>query len=110
MTGIAHGSRKEIFESWNSPDFAGKYRIIRAEIPGIRRVSLMSADGSPGVKSIPAAGVMDPDFVAPAEACHASRALFAALEAMEGDLHPHIHLENPVLFPQAMAMNRAATH
>ncbi len=47
-------------------------------------------------------------FVPPAEACNTYRALFAALEAMETDLHRHIHLENSVLFPQAMEMSRKA--
>lgn len=49
-------------------------------------------------------------FNPPADACNTYRALFAALEAMESDLHRHIHLENSVLFPQAMEMSRAAAH
>lgn len=43
-------------------------------------------------------------FTPPADACNTYRALFAGLAALEEDLHRHIHLENSVLFPQAMAM------
>ncbi|HEX5790762.1 MAG TPA: iron-sulfur cluster repair di-iron protein [Luteolibacter sp.] len=42
-------------------------------------------------------------FVPPPEACNTYRALFAGLADLESDLHRHIHLENAVLFPQAMA-------
>jgi regulator of cell morphogenesis and NO signaling len=32
------------------------------------------------------------------------QALFQALEGLEIDLHQHIHLENNLLFPKAVAM------
>lgn len=44
------------------------------------------------------------DFTPPSEACNTYRALFAGLAELEEDLHRHIHLENAVLFPQAVAM------
>ncbi len=42
-------------------------------------------------------------FSPPADACNTYRALFAGLADLEVDLHTHIHLENSVLFPQALA-------
>lgn len=39
----------------------------------------------------------------PEHACTTYRALYAGLEALEKDLHTHIHLENNILFPRAMA-------
>jgi len=44
------------------------------------------------------------NFTPPADACTSFRALYAALENFEKDLHQHIHLENNVLFPRAVAM------
>jgi regulator of cell morphogenesis and NO signaling len=44
----------------------------------------------------------------PADACNTWRALFAGLEELETDLHRHIHLENHVLFPAALALNPVA--
>ncbi len=41
------------------------------------------------------------DFTPPPEACGSWRALWGGLEALEADLHQHIHLENNVLFPRA---------
>lgn len=43
-------------------------------------------------------------FEPPADACNTYRALFAGLSDMEEDLHKHIHLENAVLFPAALAL------
>jgi regulator of cell morphogenesis and NO signaling len=44
------------------------------------------------------------NYTAPADACTTYRLSFAALEALEKDLHQHIHLENNVLFPKAIRL------
>ena len=44
------------------------------------------------------------DFTPPEDACTTYRVLFSLLEAFEGDLHEHIHLENNVLFPKAIEL------
>ena len=43
------------------------------------------------------------DFHAPAGACNTWNALWHGLEALEADLHQHIHLENNILFARASA-------
>jgi regulator of cell morphogenesis and NO signaling len=48
------------------------------------------------------------DFRLPEDACMSFRALYRALEDFEKDLHQHIHLENNVLFPRAVALESAA--
>lgn len=45
------------------------------------------------------------DYEVPAEACNTWRALWHGLAALEGSLHEHIHLENNILFPRALANN-----
>lgn len=40
----------------------------------------------------------------PAWACDTVRALWRGLEELEQDLHMHIHLENNILFPRAIAL------
>ncbi len=42
-------------------------------------------------------------FEVPEGACNTWRALWHGLAALEGDLHQHIHLENNILFPRALA-------
>jgi regulator of cell morphogenesis and NO signaling len=46
------------------------------------------------------------DYVPPADACGTYRACFAELRRFEQDLHRHVHLENNVLFPGALAAER----
>ncbi|HKB81430.1 MAG TPA: iron-sulfur cluster repair di-iron protein [Thermoanaerobaculia bacterium] len=48
------------------------------------------------------------DFALPADACTSFTAFYKMLAALEDDLHRHIHLENNVLFPRAIAMESAA--
>ena len=48
------------------------------------------------------------DFAAPDDACISYRTLYSALQEFEGDLHQHIHLENNILFPRAVAMESRA--
>jgi regulator of cell morphogenesis and NO signaling len=43
----------------------------------------------------------------PDDACNSFRALFDGLQALEADLHEHIHLENNILFPRAIEMECA---
>ncbi|HEX5226106.1 MAG TPA: iron-sulfur cluster repair di-iron protein [Bryobacteraceae bacterium] len=45
-------------------------------------------------------------FQAPADACPTYRALYHGLEQFERDLHYHIHLENNILFPRTVEMER----
>lgn len=47
------------------------------------------------------------DFTAPADACISYQTLYKTLFAFEADLHQHIHLENNILFPRAIAMEKA---
>lgn len=42
-------------------------------------------------------------YEVPAEACNTWRALWHGLAALEKSLHQHIHLENNILFPRALA-------
>ncbi|MDP6987763.1 MAG: iron-sulfur cluster repair di-iron protein [Phycisphaerales bacterium] len=43
------------------------------------------------------------DYTPHDNACNTWRALWAGLEQLEVDLHQHIHLENNILFPRALA-------
>jgi regulator of cell morphogenesis and NO signaling len=47
---------------------------------------------------------MTTDYTTPPDACISYRTLYQALAGFEADLHQHIHLENNILFPRAIAM------
>ena len=44
------------------------------------------------------------DYRVPADGCISYQTLYSALEGFEQDLHQHIHLENNILFPKAIAL------
>lgn len=46
------------------------------------------------------------DYQPPAEACNTYRVVFALLKEFEEDLHKHIHLENNILFPKAIELEK----
>jgi regulator of cell morphogenesis and NO signaling len=46
-------------------------------------------------------------YAAPADACSTYRAALAGLVDLEIDLHRHIHKENEILFPRALAAEAA---
>lgn len=46
------------------------------------------------------------DYVPPEDACQSYRALYGGLAGFEQDLHRHVHLENNILFPQAIELER----
>ena len=46
-------------------------------------------------------------YRSPGDACINFQTLYKALADFETDLHQHIHLENNILFPRAIAMEKA---
>ena len=48
------------------------------------------------------------NYTPPNGACNTYRVLYAKLKEFENDLHQHIHLENNILFPKAIEMEREA--
>jgi len=46
------------------------------------------------------------DYIPPDGACNSYRALFARLAELEADMHRHVHLENNILFPRAIAAEK----
>lgn len=48
------------------------------------------------------------DYVPPADACGSYRAMLAGLEELERETHVHVHKENNMLFPRAVALEGAS--
>ncbi|HJP63541.1 MAG TPA: iron-sulfur cluster repair di-iron protein [Mucilaginibacter sp.] len=46
------------------------------------------------------------DYTLPADACSSYTILFKKLEEYESDLHRHVHLENNILFPRAIKLEK----
>lgn len=50
--------------------------------------------------------LLSSDYLVPEDACTSYRILFKKLEEFENDLHQHVHLENNILFPKAIELER----
>jgi regulator of cell morphogenesis and NO signaling len=46
------------------------------------------------------------NYTPPADACNTYKVTFAMLQEFEQDLHKHIHLENNILFPKAILLEK----
>lgn len=46
------------------------------------------------------------NFTPPESACNTYRAFYAKLEEFEQDLHQHVHLENNILFPKSLKLEK----
>lgn len=46
------------------------------------------------------------NYTPPADACNSYQFLYKKLKDLDEDLHQHIHLENNILFPKALAIER----
>ena len=46
------------------------------------------------------------DYALPPDACPTFRVMYEELQRMEADLHQHIHLENNILFPRAVELEK----
>lgn len=50
------------------------------------------------------------NFTPPADACTTFRIMYSELAGFESDLHVHIHLENNILFPKAIELEKILTN
>ena len=66
-------------------------------------VSVMEAEHDDAGKMLRRLSELTGGYVAPEGACNTWRALWAGLGDLERAMHVHIHLENNILFPRALA-------
>jgi regulator of cell morphogenesis and NO signaling len=67
-------------------------------------VSMMEHEHDSAGNALRAIRQASSDYAAPVDACVSYQTLYKSLAAFEADLHQHIHLENNILFPRAVAM------
>ena len=69
-------------------------------------IAVMIADHENAGSALAKMRVLSDGYQPPQGACPTFHALYAALEEFERDLHWHVHLENNILFPRAIAADR----
>lgn len=114
---------KEVFELFSELKEEMEQHMFKEErilFPRIRQIEAAGKGGIPEFLSAPisvmehehdAAGdlmsrirELTHQYEVPAQACTTFRLSLAALQAFEADLHQHVHLENNILFPRAIAL------
>ena len=70
-------------------------------------VSMMEHEHDSAGAALRAMRQASSSYSAPPDACISYQTLYKALAEFEADLHQHIHLENNILFPRAIAMEQA---
>jgi regulator of cell morphogenesis and NO signaling len=84
---------------------AGKEPIARAPFGSVQNpVSMMEHEHDSAGDALRAIRQASQEFSPPADACLSYQTLYRALAGFEADLHQHIHLENNILFPRAIAI------
>lgn len=67
-------------------------------------IQMMEDEHQAAGDELAAIGQLTSGYAVPADGCATYRVCFEELEAFTRDLHQHIHIENNVLFPRAIAL------
>jgi regulator of cell morphogenesis and NO signaling len=96
------------------PYISGLAEAARAGRPGpaapfgtiANPIRMMEMEHQAAGDSMAAIRELSRDFTPPEDACTTYRVSYKELEEFEADLHRHVHLENNVLFPKALELER----
>lgn len=69
-------------------------------------VAMMESEHDEAGESMAKIQKLSNNFTPPEDACATYRVLFQNLEGFQDDLHKHVHLENNVLFPKALDLEK----
>lgn len=69
-------------------------------------IQLMESEHEQAGEDLVAIRELTSDYTLPADACTSYRILYKKLEEFENDLHQHVHLENNILFPKAIELEK----
>jgi regulator of cell morphogenesis and NO signaling len=94
---------KQLAESWQYA--AEKPRAPFGSVQNPLRVMEMEHENAGQI--LLSIRALSNDHTAPAGACNTFRVWYALLREFEEDLHLHVHLENNILFPRAIALEKA---
>lgn len=70
-------------------------------------INMMEAEHDHAGGALASIDALSNHYTPPAHACNTYRVLYAKLQEFENDLHRHVHLENNILFPKAIALEKA---
>ena len=81
--------------------------VARAPFGSVQNpVAMMEHEHDSAGNALRAMNAVTHGYSAPDDACVSYQTLYKALAGFEADLHQHIHLENNILFPRAVALDK----
>jgi len=69
-------------------------------------IAMMEAEHQAAGDTMAAIRELSGGYALPEDACTTCRVCYQELAAFESDLHVHVHLENNILFPKALVLER----
>lgn len=84
----------------------GDRSLLEAQPSISQPVQMMESDHEDAGEILFEIRALTNNYTAPEGSCNSVRLLFHKLAALEADLHQHIHLENNILFPKALKLEK----
>ena len=69
-------------------------------------IRMMEAEHEEAGEIMRKIAVLSENYTPPQGACNTYRAFYAKMQEFEEDLHQHIHLENNILFPKSLKLEK----
>ena len=84
----------------------GNVEELRDQFSLAGPVKMMETDHDAAGEILAALSEITDHYTPPADACNSFQFLYRKLKELDEDLHQHIHLENNILFPKALALEK----
>lgn len=85
---------------------SGNTEALKTQFSLAAPVQMMEAEHEVAGEILEELNKVTNGYTAPEGACNSFQFLYKKLKALDDDLHQHIHLENNILFPKALALEK----
>ncbi|MGP8217536.1 MAG: iron-sulfur cluster repair di-iron protein [Bacteroidia bacterium] len=94
---------RKMADADNNPENAGRPALGAIQNP----INMMMQEHDIEGERFRKMALLSANYNPPADACNTYRVAYSLLNEFEDDLHLHIHLENNILFPKAIELEKA---
>lgn len=84
----------------------GNFEALNSQPSLTEPIRLMEVDHEAAGEILEQVQKLSGNYTPPADACNSYQFLYKKLKDLDEDLHQHIHLENNILFPKALKMDK----
>jgi regulator of cell morphogenesis and NO signaling len=84
----------------------GNFEALNSQPSLTEPIRLMEVDHEAAGDILEQIQKLSSNYTPPGDACNSYQFLYKKLKDLDEDLHQHIHLENNILFPKALKLDR----